>query len=80
MDLASALQQLYAQRQKLDRVIAALETLRRAPSPPLPPSPSSGKRRGRKSMSADERKEVSKRMKKYWANRRKTHVGQQERV
>jgi hypothetical protein len=33
--------------------------------------PRGGKRRGRKSMSAKERLEVSERMKRYWANRRK---------
>jgi len=33
--------------------------------------PNQGRRRGRKSMSAQERLEVSKRMKKYWASRYK---------
>ena len=70
MDIASTLQELYAEKQKLDRVINALEELQRT-SRLHPPSPSSGKRRGRKSMSSEERKEVSKWMKKYWANRRK---------
>jgi hypothetical protein len=37
----------------------------------LPRLPNSGKRRGRKSMNLQERAEVSERMKKYWANRRK---------
>jgi hypothetical protein len=46
-----------------------LEELQRtAGAVPLPPQ--SSKRRGRKSMTAEERQEVSERMKKYWENRR----------
>jgi hypothetical protein len=37
----------------------------------LADSSKAGKRRGRKSMSAEERMEVSDRMQKYWASRRK---------
>jgi len=69
MDLYKALQDLYAEKEKLERAIASLEELQRVGGmtglPPL------GKRRGRKSMNAEEREEVSKRMRKYWANRRK---------
>jgi len=69
MDLYKAIQELYAEKEKLERVIASLEELQRAAGnlPPL-----GGKRRGRKSMSAKERQEVSDRMKKYWASRRKS--------
>ena len=70
MDLYKAIQELYAEKEKLERVIASLEELQKtAGSLPLPPSGS--KRRGRKSMSSKEREEVSERMKRYWANRRK---------
>ena len=70
MDLYKAIQDLYAEKEKLERVIASLEELQRtAGSLPLPPT--GGKRRGRKSMNAKERQEVSERMKKYWAGRRK---------
>ncbi len=70
MDLYKAIQELYAEKEKLERVIASLEELQRtAGSLPLPPS--GGKRRGRKSMNAKERQEVSERMKRYWASRRK---------
>lgn len=70
MDLYKAIQDLYAEKEKLERVIASLEELQRtAGSLPLPPS--GAKRRGRKSMSSKERQEVSERMKKYWAGRRK---------
>jgi len=70
MDLYKAIQDLYAEKEKLERVIASLEELQRnAGLDPELPKP--GRRRGRKSMGAKERQDVSERMKKYWANRRK---------
>ena len=75
MDFAEILQFLYAHKEKLEQAIADLEDMQRARSISLPPSLSGGKRRGRKSMGAEERKAVSQRMKKYWANRRKTVRG-----
>ena len=68
MDLAQTIQQLYAQQHRLEHVIAALEELQVAHASLGVPS---GKRRGRKFMGAKEREEVSQRMAKYWANRRK---------
>jgi hypothetical protein len=69
MDLYKAIQDLYAEKEKLERVIASLEELQRtAGSLPVLPKPL--KRRGRKSMSPTERQEVSERMRKYWAGRR----------
>jgi hypothetical protein len=70
MDLYKAIQELYAEKEKLERVIASLEELQRAAGG-APDMARGGKRRGRKSMNAKERQEVSERMKKYWANRRK---------
>jgi hypothetical protein len=70
MDLYKAIQDLYAEKEKLERVIASLEELQRS-SGPLPELPKP-KRRGRKSMSPEERLEVSERMKKYWETRRQT--------
>jgi hypothetical protein len=70
MDLYKAIQELYAEKEKLERVIASLEELQRAAGG-TPILARAGKRRGRKSMSAKERQEVSERMKRYWANRRK---------
>jgi hypothetical protein len=70
MDLHKALQDLYAEKVKLERAIASLEELQRVGGALLDPT-SEAKRRGRKSMSADERLEVSNRMRKYWAGRRK---------
>jgi hypothetical protein len=71
MDLSKTIQDLYAEKEKLERVIASLEELQRASGLSVPPAPGSGKRRGRKSMSPDDRQEVSERMTKYWASRRK---------
>ena len=70
MDLYKAIQELYEEKERLERVIASLEELQRtggaAPDVPVVP-----KRRGRKSMTPAERAEVSARMKKYWEARRK---------
>jgi hypothetical protein len=70
MDLYKAIQDLYAEKEKLERVIASLEDLQLAAGGEIPPKSRSGKARGRKSMGAEERLEVSARMKKYWAGRR----------
>ena len=70
MDLYKTIQDLYAEKEKLERVIASLEELHRT-SGTLPAVPSGAKRRGRKSMGSKEREEVSLRMKRYWAGRRK---------
>ena len=70
MDLYKAIQDLYAEKEKLERVIASLEELQRT-SAANPLIPGRSRRRGRKSMGAEERRDVSERMKKYWAGRRK---------
>jgi len=70
MDLYKTIQELYAEKEKLERVIASLEELQKT-SGVIPVLPRVGNRRGRKSMGAKERQEVSERMKRYWANRRK---------
>jgi len=62
LDLNRTLRDLRWELEKIKRVIAMLEAGRGIP-------PRTG-RRGRKSMGQDERAEVSKRMKTYWANRR----------
>jgi hypothetical protein len=70
MDVREALQQLYAEKKRLESVIASLELLLRNSEGATPPA--SRSRRGRKSMSVEERQRVSERMKKYWADRRPT--------
>lgn len=68
MDLNKTIQELYAERDTLDRVIGLLEELQQSAS--SVPSMQSRSRRGRKSMGDKEREEVSARMKRYWASRR----------
>ena len=70
MDLYKAIQDLYAEKEKLERVIASLEELQRTAGS-VAELPRGVQRRGRKSMNASERQEVSERMKRYWASRRK---------
>lgn len=70
MDLYKAIQDLYAEKEKLERVIASLEELQRAAESSQSPPAEVKKRRGRKSMGSKERQEVSERMKKYWESRR----------
>ena len=72
--LKAALGQLEAERDRIDRQIAALRTALgesgggRHGRPPA--RKTTTKRRRRKGMSAAARKAVSKRMKAYWAKRR----------
>ena len=77
MDIGKTLQELYAQKEMLERVIASLEELQRGASP-LPESLDIVKRRGRKSMGAEERLKVAGRMKAYWTERRKPPAGPTE--
>jgi len=66
MDLYAAIRELHKERERLSKVIATLEELQEANS-----AGGMAKRRGRKGMSETERREVSERMKKYWAQRGK---------
>jgi hypothetical protein len=66
MDLYHFLRVLREEKEKLDRVIASLEELQAIQSDLAAP-----RRRGRKSMSQEERREVSARMKRFWTERRK---------
>ena len=70
MDLFKLIQDLNAEKERLERVIASLEDLQRAAGLDIPPAPQGGKRRGRGSMGPEEKQQVSARMKKYWASRR----------
>lgn len=65
MEIDETIEHLRAEREKLNAVIIALEQLRSS----FAEAYVSLKRRGRKSMGADERKLVSIRMKAYWAQR-----------
>ena len=65
MDLTKTLQGLHVERERLQSMIASFEKLAALSGT------GDRKRPGRKSMGAKERQEVSERMKKYWASRRK---------
>jgi len=73
MNISKAIDYLYQEKKQLEHAIASLEELRRTGGQ-LPDQPRPHSRRGRKSMDLDEREEVSRRMKKYWANRREEAV------
>jgi len=66
MDVHKTLRELCEEKRRLDLAIASLEA-RLKVNQPKPVR----KRRGRKSMSPEERKQVSLRMAKYWELRRR---------
>jgi hypothetical protein len=68
MDLDKVIRKLYEERAKLDEIITSLELLKRSAT--VVEKEVVKKRRGRKFMNEEDRKEVSERMKKYWASRR----------
>jgi hypothetical protein len=65
MDLNKAIRDLREELEKLNEVIASLEHFQSTGTLPPP------RRRGRKSMPAEERLRVAERMKNYWAGRRR---------
>ena len=67
MDVHKLIAELNAELEALNRVIGCLEQLPRG----NPGIVATRMHRGRKSMNAEERLEVSERMRKYWANRRR---------
>ena len=68
MDLNRIIRELTQERDRIQKIIESLEQMKSAGTPA---SRSTGKRRGRKSMDAAGRAEVSERMRRYWENRRK---------
>ena len=73
MDLTEIIRSLYLEKAKVEDSIAALEALGATPSNGARP----GRRRGRKYMGAEEREQVSQRMKRYWDGRRQRRAGLQ---
>lgn len=63
MDIQALIRDLQDEKQRIERTIGAMES--------LTSSQNGHHRRGRKFMGEAERQEVSERMKKYWAGRRK---------
>jgi hypothetical protein len=66
MDFSRTIEQLRREKEKLERAIASLEELQSAVPKTILEKP----RTGRRFVGADERREISERMKRYWANRR----------
>jgi len=66
MDLNDTLRHLYFEKERLTKAIALLEDLRGGPAD----GTKKLNRRGRKSMDPEERRSVSRRMKRYWERRR----------
>ena len=71
VNVENLIRDLYIQKEKLVRAIALLEELAVTRQGAFGERT---ERRGRKSMGVDERREVSQRMKKYWAARRRQRV------
>ncbi len=71
MDLYRTIRTLHEERKRLERLIESLEHLQAKGNRPGRDNPLA--RRGRKGMSAEERRKVSDRMKKYWASRRSSN-------
>jgi len=69
LDLYKTIRDLLEERKRLDSLIHRLESMQRAEMEMARKEPP--KRRGRKQMSESERREVSERMRRYWADRRK---------
>lgn len=67
MDLMKIIQDLREERNKLEAIILSLEGLQ---EPGQSRIQAHASRRGRRSMDAEGRLEVSRRMKKYWESRR----------
>jgi hypothetical protein len=70
MELARIIRRLRQERDRLNEVLTALRDLKLKQEAQAAMPPPKRERRGRKSMGADERAEVSQRMKQYWAGRR----------
>ena len=65
MDLPKAIRELYEEKERIDGVIASLEQYLRTKG-----TGAETRKRGRKSMGPEERREVAARMRNYWAARR----------
>ena len=73
LNLDGILAELHARRQVLDQVIQELEKMEPTGKPAGFLKRPQG-RRGRKTMGEEERQQVSARMQRYWADRRKVQL------
>jgi hypothetical protein len=72
MDLTRIIQQLRAERHRVQQAIATLEQFQQERNTAVP----AHRTRGRKSMAAEERKVAAERMRTYWARKRQQEVKQ----
>jgi hypothetical protein len=73
MDLQKTIQELYAEKRRLEDAIASMEELLASKTSAMPLDLAhfrAKRRRGRRNMPPEERQRVSERMRKYWAQRR----------
>jgi hypothetical protein len=75
LDLSKTIQELHAERDRLTGLIRAVEEVQQYYAS-APKRQEKVSKRGRKSMDAAERRQVSERMRKYWAQRREAEEGQ----
>ncbi len=68
MDLYRIIRELVQERDRVQRIIESLEEMKPDAKPPM--RIETTRRRGRKSMDRAARKQVSERMKRYWAQRK----------
>lgn len=71
MPIDTILNELKAERDRLDRAIAALEGIGRDPSVGYTAVPARGRKRGRPKMSAEARQRLSEAKKEWWAKKKK---------
>lgn len=71
MDFSRTIELLRREKEKLERAIALLEELQTA----VPETTRQKPRMGRRFIGDDERREISERMRKYWAERRNKREG-----
>lgn len=76
MDLYQIIRLLYEEMKRLDHLIAVLEELERAPEHSQ--TRLGKKRPGRKTISAEARRQLSDRMKRYWSRRKQEARPQQD--
>ncbi|MFN3322891.1 MAG: hypothetical protein ACK5AZ_05300 [Bryobacteraceae bacterium] len=75
MDLYKAIRDLYEEKQRIETAIASLEAMLEGKDL-IEVKKQPKKRRGRKTMTREEREAVSERMRKYWEKRRASEKGQ----
>jgi hypothetical protein len=85
VDLYKAIRELVEEKKRIDRIIASLEAMLKkgtttttAAAGRAAAKAVTAKRRGRKSMSPEERRLVSERMARYWAAKRGETGGEKE--